>query len=276
MKKEFWHFAFVASLLAAFSACDNSQSSSGALDEGSSSSLINESVSSSSVVSETSSSSQSAANDSILKVPEGGLFRWVGSESGRVITGLDNGSDQSGYWYTFSDNNDGGCSDFEFPVSFDYYMAENDVYGPLIDECLGFCSNYVLKKCTLDYKPFIAVGFDVAGLNQDDKQDVADVSDWNGLCVAYRASQTIKLKMGLSEKTGMSLNYDAPFVSLPASTEGVVKCFKWSEFKQDSSDTMTGVDAAKELVAVHFYIQGEDKDIGSFNIMSVGSYVEQE
>lgn len=279
MKKEFWHFAFVASLLAAFSACgdgatDPKEDDFGGNAQSSSSSLINESVSSSSIVSESSSSSQSAANDSILKVPEGGLFRWVGSESGRVITGLDNGSGTSGYWYNFNDNFDGGASKVTFPVETDY-MGNDDWAEPIVQKCQGMCETYELHKGTFDEKPLVGLGFNIAGVDEETYEAVAaDASAWGGLCIAYSVDHTAMLKMGLGAKVEASLGYDIPFVTLPAAPEGTVKCFKWSMFNLGAGPSVDGEEFAKNLVSVKIVIQGDDGTTGKVNIMSIGSYVE--
>lgn len=60
---------------------------------------------------------------------------------------------------------------------------------------------------------------------------------------------------------------------LPKSEEGAVKCVPWQSFVKAGLDTDVAT-ATEKLVSVKFMIQGEDKDSGSFNIMSIGSYVE--
>lgn len=109
-----------------------------------SSDSVDEPSSSQSEPQETQLSSSSEA-ESALVVPEGGLFRWVGSEGARVITGLDNGNETSGYWYHYSDLADGGESYIKFPVELDY-MGEDDYLEPVIADCNGLCGKYTLAK----------------------------------------------------------------------------------------------------------------------------------
>ncbi|MCQ2105829.1 MAG: hypothetical protein MJZ26_08565 [Fibrobacter sp.] len=90
----------VASLMLVLAACGDDSSSTSANNDSetkSSSSSVIEPESSDSVDEPSSSQSEpqetqlssSSEAESALVVPEGGLFRWVGSEGARVITGLD-------------------------------------------------------------------------------------------------------------------------------------------------------------------------------------------
>ena len=103
---------------------DEEQSLSSSVEEVPSSSSVEEISSSSSAGSSSSGnpvtagdSSSSSSGDTELRVPEGGKFHWDGANDGsRVMTGLDNGTGTSGYWYWYNDRADGGNSRIDWPV----------------------------------------------------------------------------------------------------------------------------------------------------------------
>ena len=113
---------FSATILATFlGACSDDSTSSSSENEiqssatdsagaGNSSSSI-EPISSAEPSSSMLEGTSSSAGAAVLRVPEGALFRWVGADDGsRAITGLDNGTETSGYWYWYNDIVDGGNS----------------------------------------------------------------------------------------------------------------------------------------------------------------------
>jgi len=233
-------------------------------------------ISSSSVKpSSSAATSPTSSSAAILRVPAGGLFSWAGSdEEYRVNTGLDNGSNTSGYWFTYADADDGGASQTRFPVETDY-MGDDDAYAPVIEKCKGFCASFELNKGTLPYNPFVGFGFNIAGENEETRNpEAADASAWGGLCVAYTSTHDIALELGFGSAVDAEIGYDNPSVKMPKSEEGIVKCFRWSNFVKAGLDTDVAT-AAKKLVAVKFKIQGANGTKGNFNIMSVGSYVAQ-
>lgn len=247
--------------------------SSSSVDEISSSSSAGSSSSGNSVTAGDSSSSSSG--DTELRVPEGGKFHWDGANDGsRVMTGLDNGTGTSGYWYWYNDRADGGNSRIDWPVE---EAEEGDVLKPVIEACQGLCGKFTLDQGYSEEEPFVGLGFYLAGteLPFGGPLDTTDITAWEGLCVAYSSTSAIKLLLGYSDGYEAAVGYYLPSVTMPISTEGTVECYRWKQF-----GIGWGVDPhmdqlVKKAASMQFRIQGKSGTTGEFNIMSVGSYVEQ-
>ena len=229
---------------------------------------------------ETSSSAESSSSveSSSLRVPEGGLFRWDGAENGaRIITGLDNGSETSGYWFEYTDAADEGASSIQWPVEVDW--EDWDYLEPVVVSCQGLCGTFSLDKGSseyMTYDPFAGLGFHVAGVPEGSTAaDVADISAWGGLCVAYSSTHDIQLELGFSDADDAAIGYDNPSATLSKSTEGIVKCLRWKNFHSTTWSEEALAKAVKHVATIKFKFQGKDKTKGEFNIMSIGSYVEQ-
>jgi len=216
----------------------------------------------------------SSSLQGVLRVPAGGLFSWNGAEDGeRVITGLDAGTNNSGYWYSYADNADGGESVITWPVE----VIDGDL-KPVVEECQGLCGSFSLNKGSVTYNPFVGVAFNIAGTEDNSgAQYTADASAWGGVCVAYSSTVDMALLMGLGDAGDADIGYDNPSATLEKSETGTVKCIKWSSFyaAHQPGQEHPALKYAKKLAALKFMIQAKDKTQGSFNIMSVGSYVEQ-
>ena len=221
-------------------------------------------------------SSSSNPADGVWRVPEGGVFRWVGADDGsRAITGLDNGTETSGYWYWYADRADGGLSSIEWPEELAW--DDWDLFAPIVEECKGICGTFTLDQGSLDYKPFVGLGFDLAGTETPNGGSAtpADISAWGGLCVAYSSTTDIELYLSYGDAKDAAMGYDFPSVTMPISTEGTVECYRWNQF-----GIGWGVDPhmdqlVKGAASVKFRIQGKSGTTGEFNIMSVSSYVER-
>jgi hypothetical protein len=201
---------------------------------------------------------------------------WNGADHEyRVETGFDNGTETSGYWYSFADDADGGRSTIEWPVSLgNDYSA--DAIDPVIDECDGVCGTFVLDAGTLDYKPYVGVGFLVAGSEtySGGPATTVDASVWGGICITYIADVAATLEIGLGDDKDATISYDNPFVTLQKSSAGNQVCKLWSEFKQGGwgRGKITGDEAATTLAVVKFKIQAADGTTGIFNILNISSY----
>lgn len=190
-------------------------------------------------------------------------------------TGLDNGTETSGYW--FADHSRG--SYIEWPVATDERpgFSCDDFLDPIIDECSGVCGTFKLDASD-ESKPFVAVGFNVAGVESDactGEVDVADASAWGGLCISYTADVDAMLELSMGEARDSALaGFDLPYVSLPKSETADETCFTWERFKQGGWGTgkISGAEAAKTLAAIRFTIQGEDGATGNFNVKGICSY----
>ena len=261
---------------------DEEQSLSSSVEEVPSSSSVDEISSSSSAGSSSSGnpvtagdSSSSSSGDTELRVPEGGKFHWDGANDGsRVMTGLDNGTGTSGYWYWYNDKADGGNSRIDWPVE---EAEEGDMLKPVIEACQGLCGTFTLDQGSLDYKPFVGVGFNIAGTETFTGGSAvpADISAWEGLCVAYSSTTDIELYLSYGDEKDAAMGYDFPSVTMPISTEGTVECYRWKQFSRGWGMDPHMDQLVKGAASVKFRIQGKSGTTGEFNIMSVGSYVEQ-
>jgi len=275
---------FSATILATFlGACSDDSTSSSSENEIQSSATDSAGAGNSSSIEPTSSAepsssmlegSSSSAGAAVLRVPEGALFRWVGADDGsRAITGLDNGTETSGYWYWYEDNGDGGNSRIDWPVEVEY---EGDMLKPVIEACQGLCGKFTLDQGDSEEEPFVEFGFNLAGTENPygGAADTTDITAWEGLCVAYSSTSAIKLLLGYSDSYEAAVGYILPSVTMPMSTEGTVECYRWKQF-----GIGWGVDPhmdqlVKKAASVQFRIQGKSGTTGEFNIMSVSSYVE--
>ena len=261
---------------------DEEQSLSSSVEEVPSSSSVDEISSSSSAGSSSSGnsvtagdSSSSSSGDTELRVPEGGKFHWDGANDGsRVMTGLDNGTGTSGYWYWYNDKADGGNSRIDWPVE---EAEEGDMLKPVIEACQGLCGTFTLDQGSLDYKPFVVLGFNIAGTETlyGGSATPADISAWEGLCVAYSSTTDIELYLSYGDAKDAAMGYDFPSVTMPISTEGTVECYRWKQFSRGWGMDPHMDQLVKGAASVKFRIQGKSGTTGEFNIMSVSSYVEQ-
>lgn len=189
----------------------------------------------------------------------------------QLLTGYDNGSGTSGYWYSFGDDADGGMSTIVWPVP---ATESPDVLDAIIDFCGGVCGTFELAKGSLTYDPYAGVGFNIAGVDENGYPTTVDASAMGGISVTYSSSMGATLELGLGEEMDRSIGYDNPFVVLPKNTNGTVKEFKWSEFKQAGwgDVEITGEEAAKKLASIRFRVQGKDGSKGEFNIKAIKAY----
>ena len=277
---------FSATILATFlGACSDDSTSSSSENEiqssatdsagaGNSSSSIEptSSAESSSSMLEGSSSSAGAA---LSHASEGVLFSWVGADDGsRAITGLDNGTETSGYWYWYNDKADGGNSRIEWPIEVEY---EGDMLKPVIEACQGICGKFTLDQGNSDEEPFVVLGFDLAGTETlyGGSATTVDITAWGGLCVAYSSTTDIELYLSYGDNIDAAMGYDFPYVTFSASTEETVNCARWKQFSRGWGMDPHMEELVKKAAAVKLRFHGKSGTTGEFNIMSVSSYVEQ-
>lgn len=201
---------------------------------------------------------------------------WYGNEGVyRIETGLDVGTETSGYWYAFGDDADGGMSTIIWPVPPGNEYAD-DAMDPIIDYCGGLCGEYFLDKGSMYYDPFVGVGFNLGGYEDGSMAVPVDASRMGGIRVTYTSDAAITLEMGLGDDMDQKVGYDLPAVTLPKATSATTKEFPWSSFKRAGWDNgkTTGEEASKILAALKFKIQAKTGARGKFNIMAVGAYDE--
>ena len=202
----------------------------------------------------------------------------------QIHTGLGNGLETEGYWYSYKDNSISGSSVIVWPVSTDLFYS-NESLDPVIMECKGLAGTAILSKGSYEYDPYVAVGFNVVGETSDTNPapDIGDASAWGGLCVTYMSDTDIALELGLGETVDSTINYANPAITLPAAKatdyfspngkDGNKVVVNWSDFKQpswyDGAIKIDGETAAKQLAAIHFKIQAEPGEY-QFNICAIG------
>jgi len=251
---------------------DESITSSSALPESSSEQLSSSSsaTESGSAIDESSSSTAESSNDGdesssskFLDLSVTG-FIWEGyALEYQINTGI-----AEAEWYMFNDSAEGGHSTITWPVPLgtEYY---SEAFDPVIDECEGICGTFNLNQGSMDHKPYVGVGFNLAGRAASE----VDASAAAGICITYTSDVSVALLLGLSDEKEDAIGYDNPFTILPKSETASEVCTTWERFKQAGWGTgkITGDEAAAALVAVKFKIQAADSTTGEFSITGIRS-----
>lgn len=200
-----------------------------------------------------------------------GFDLWVGSEGvARVSTGLDAGEDNSGYWYYYADEADGGASTVKWAADPD---EEFGGLEPVLEACGdGICGSYALDKGTLDYDPFIGIGFNVGGADKAGKSIPVDASEMKGVCIAFSVTHAATLELGLGDATDAKIGYANPAFDVGKSSTGTMKDVPWSKFAQPSwaKTEISITDAVASLAAIKFKVQAKTGSTGDFKITMVG------
>ncbi len=248
-----------------------------------------EAVSSSSVAVASSSSvaavlSSSAETDNIFVLQPNSSFddvcsfksvdnMWFGPDSPyRVETGLDNGTETSGYWFEVGNTIDSNESRIIWPAGMgnDY---DDLALDSIFDFCLGICA-----VMNFENDGYAGVGFNVVGETSitDNTPAYGDAEHWGGLCVTYASESDMEVLMGDAEwarKDDYVLDFysaNAPKVTLPKSIDVVTKCVKWEDFV--TSDGNPGL--SSKIASLYFISTGKKGTQSKFNIMGLGQYSE--
>ena len=202
------------------------------------------------------------------------FIKWEG-DTEKVNTGLDNETKTAGYWFDYNDNKNGGLSQLTWEVEIGTPDSPKSLL-PVIDHCHGICGHISLGVGTLTYNPFIGIGFNVVGETSltDPTPLPTDATEWLGLCIAYSSELAAVLELGMGDAVDESIGYNNPVADLPKSSEGTVKEFVWTDFRQGwAGDVdMDGPTAASKLVAIKVKFQGEDGIQGNFHISQIGPH----
>ncbi|MBO5422540.1 MAG: T9SS type A sorting domain-containing protein [Fibrobacteraceae bacterium] len=193
------------------------------------------------------------------------LTTWSGPNGDyRVDTGLDDGSDESGYWYTYADDANGGSSAITWPVPTGNEYDDNAL-DPIIDNCGGLCGNVSLGA-GYDY-PFAGLGFNLTGPSQTG----ADVTSWGGVCITYSASVAPILEVAPEDEATVT-EYNNYMSKLKVAASKTTVNLAWSDFKQESGWGVTVPQASYlgMVAAVKVKFSGKAGTSGDFNIMEVG------
>ena len=204
-----------------------------------------------------------------------GFETWNGADGiARVDTGLDAGEDNSGYWYFYADDADGGGSVVQWAADPD------EEYGglePVLEACGdGICGTYTLDKGTLDYDPFIGIGFNVGGADAAGKAIPVDASSMKGVCMTLSVTHAATLELGLGDANDAKIGYANPAFDMGKSATGKSVDVPWAKFAQPSwakADQSISIDeAVASLASIKVKVQAKTGSTGEFNIMQVGDY----
>ena len=190
-------------------------------------------------------------------------FCWSGSvdENGRVITGSPDST--SGWWYEFSDENDGGSSYIQFPTDIETF-DDGLFFGHLV-ESYGALKGEARLQDGYEY-PYVGLAFNVWNI---DKKG-ADITAWGGICLAYISTIAFSIELvPEDEKMTEDDNYKA-FVSKAPS--GSSYNFPWDKFKQGGWGKAADRDSVlKQVSSVRLIFQGTAGTSGDFSIGAMGS-----
>lgn len=198
---------------------------------------------------------------------------WTG-DTEFIKTGLDNGLETSGYWYTYNDSEYGGQSNIILPTQ--SLEPTNYILDDVIAYCSGVCGDAVLTKGALTYNPYVGLAFNVVGETSptDPTPAAGDASSWEGICITYTSGAAPSLELGLGA-FDQKIGYANPAAALPKATTPTQKALAWSDFKQPSwykgETKISGPEAAKQLVSIRFKIQALEGTY-NFRITKIDAY----
>jgi len=223
--------------------------------------------------------SSSSAQPPIIKTKEaicGDMWCARRDRDSRVNTGFDAGFETSGYWFDESDTEyqtEGSTITWEGFDNRDCTFAD-DCFADMIEQCGGICVTQTLVKRDQVSNLYAGIGFNVAGVDEQNKRIATDISELEGLCVVYTSDTELYLEMHIDDVSNKYLAPDFPRATLPQASTPVMKDFTWKDFKQDGTGNMriSGEDAAKSLVSLMFTLKGSQDASNHFNIMSIGRY----
>ena len=181
-----------------------------------------------------------------------------------VATGLDNGTETSGYWFSFDD--DKANTYVKWPVM---QLEYENIVDRAIEVCEGICGTFIYKD-----EGVLGIGFNVAGealSGNNGAPDIADISAWGGLCVTYTSESDMDVVMS-NDTTFTYIKKMAllPKVSLPKSAEAKTVCSKWSDFV---SAAETPSDPA-HVASILFVAYGDAGSESEFNVIGIGKYAD--
>lgn len=182
-------------------------------------------------------------------------FLWDGTTDfvGRVETGSPDKT--SGYWFNYSDVDEGGTSRFIFPPDVEPDTYDN-FFGPLIEAYAGIKASVTLGD-GYDY-PYVGLGFNV----WSETQEGVDVSEWGGICLSYQSTIPFVIELGVEDE-GTVMEYGNYRASVPKAQYVTVIDIPWKKFSID--------EALKKVAAIKLQFEGEAGTTGNFLIQKVGS-----
>ncbi|WP_290743602.1 hypothetical protein [Fibrobacter sp. UBA4309] len=182
-----------------------------------------------------------------------------------VETGLDNGTETSGYWFSFDDDMSGvGSVKLPQPLGIEYPTGD-EIY----DYCMGACGELQFAK-----EGYLGIGFHVAGvvdpLDGDLPAAKANISSWGGLCVTYASDTDLEVILAYTQEGGFGNLSRMPKMTLPKSIKLKTVCADWDNFMTVFSEVSTTF-----MTSILFAVQGEANTKSRINIRGLGKYSEK-
>ncbi|WP_294957159.1 hypothetical protein [uncultured Fibrobacter sp.] len=182
-----------------------------------------------------------------------------------VETGLDNGTETSGYWFSFGDDMSGvGSVKLPQPLGIEYPTGD-EIY----DYCMGACGEFEFAK-----EGDLGVGFHVAGMvdpmDGGSSAAKANISSWGGLCVTYASESDLDVVLAYAQNDGFGNLSRMPKVTLPKSIELRTECVDWEKFMSVYSEVSWTF-----MTSVLFVVHGDANAKSRFNIRGLGKYSEK-
>jgi len=192
---------------------------------------------------------------------------WDGG-SYRVITGLDDGNNHSGYWFSHDDN--GGQKNGNSQLK--WITATGNEYdanalNPIIDLCGGVCGTYTLGN---GYKyPYVGVGINLTGPDHIG----ADITSWGGICLVYRTTGTAPTLEIPPQDEDTYTEYNNYQVKLAVAETPTRVNLSWDMFKQEVGWGKTVAQAAylTRVAQIKFIVSGTAGKTGAFGVYALGT-----
>jgi hypothetical protein len=180
-----------------------------------------------------------------------------------VETGLDNGTETSGYWFSFGDEESGnGKVVYPSTPGIDYTTTDQ-----VFDYCMGVCGELQFAK-----EGYLGVGFHVAGIvdPMDDNSLVAkaNISSWGGLCVTYASESDLEVVLTYAQTSGFGDFSRMPKTTLPKSIELKTVCLDWKNYFMSVYSEVSWT----FMTSVLFVVHGDANAKSRFNIRGLGKY----
>ena len=188
---------------------------------------------------------------------------WFGPDGNIwVETGLDDGSETSGYWFEIQDRGSAENTKVIWPVELGDEYDEKSL-ALLVEYCQGVCA-------TLDFRNdyFAGVGFHVAGSTENGTLSTADATKWGGLCVTYASEADIDIVLNSGNHDELYKPNLLPTATIPKSELIQTKCVPWMGFNDVSGELVD----VTELSGVYFLVNGEAGTKSKINIFGLGTY----
>ena len=196
----------------------------------------------------------------------GDLWCGLTDTEGRVDTGFPE-EETSGWWYEFTDGNDGGSSFFTYPPDVSANEYDN-FYGPLIEAYGGLVGTVTFGDIAM-ITPYAGLGFNLVS----EAMEGADIYGWEGICLSYQSTQPFAVEL-VVENEAFVTEYNNYMAAVPKSSAMTVVDLPWAKFKQQDG---WGKEVVRESVlvkvaAIKLKFSGRTGTSGDFLIQGIGRF----